>query len=101
MRGGDRKMTKRKHPTEETLSEEGLPLIQLATRIPRDLHKVVKVYCVNHDTSVADFVTDALRHELEARRAEETPRTKPTKKRTVYWNEDDDYVPNSNDEDAA
>jgi hypothetical protein len=52
--------------------EPGLILTQLATRIPKDLHHDVKVFCVMHDTSVADFSTEALRHELEARRDAES-----------------------------
>jgi hypothetical protein len=101
----------------ETESGDGLTLTQLATRVPKDLHRVVKVWCVKHDTSVADFVADALRHELEARRAEEResgrepPRKaaakvkgKPKKRREErvrVFDDDEDYVPDDNDEDAA
>jgi hypothetical protein len=93
----------------ETENEEGLTLTQLATRIPKELHKTVKVWCVNHDTSVADFTTDALRHELEARRAEDreagraekTKAKKPVKKKkgVRHFDEEEDYIPD--DEDAA
>jgi hypothetical protein len=106
-------MAKRKNETE---SEDGLTLTQLATRIPKDLHRVIKVFCVSHDTSVADFVTESLRHELEARRAEEreerAPKTvakaaaktvkaktgKAKKAKRVL--DDDDYF-EDDDEDAA
>jgi hypothetical protein len=37
---------------------------QLATRIPKDLHRRLKMYCVTHDTSVMDFVVAALREKL-------------------------------------
>ncbi len=33
---------------------------QLATRIPKDLHRSLKLYCVTHDASVMDFVTKAI-----------------------------------------
>jgi hypothetical protein len=41
--------------------------IQLTVRIPRVLHKEVKVFCADHDTSVVAFIMDAMRHELALR----------------------------------
>ena len=40
------------------------PLTQLATRIPKELHHRLKLYCVTHDTSVMDFVTEAVEEKL-------------------------------------
>ena len=37
---------------------------QLATRIPKELHRRLKLYCVTHDTSVMDFVTKAIEAKL-------------------------------------
>lgn len=89
--------------------EDSLTLTQLATRIPKDLHRVVKVFCVNHDTSVADFTADALRHELEQRQAEERERpakatTKAAKEKTKQKTkvfDDDDQPDYDDDENAA
>ena len=38
--------------------------VQLATRIPKTLHRQLKLYCVEQDTSVMDFVVTALREKL-------------------------------------
>jgi hypothetical protein len=46
---------------------ERVTVTQLATRVPKVLYHLVKIWCVQHDTSVADFVTEALCHELEER----------------------------------
>ena len=37
---------------------------QLATRIPKELHRRLKLHCVTHDTSVMDFVTQAIEEKL-------------------------------------
>ena len=37
---------------------------QLATRIPKELHRRLKLHCVNTDTSLMDFVVSALREKL-------------------------------------
>jgi predicted HicB family RNase H-like nuclease len=37
---------------------------QLATRIPKSLHRKLKLHCVTHDTSVMDFVVEALKEKL-------------------------------------
>ena len=39
-------------------------LVQLATRIPKTLHRQLKLYCVEQDTSVMDFVVTALREKV-------------------------------------
>jgi hypothetical protein len=38
--------------------------VQLATRIPKELHRRLKLYCVTSDTSVMDFVVQALEEKL-------------------------------------
>jgi hypothetical protein len=38
--------------------------VQLATRIPKDLHRHLKLHCVESDTSVMDFVVEALEEKL-------------------------------------
>ena len=38
--------------------------VQLATRIPKALHRELKLRCVQTDTSVMEFVVDALRAKL-------------------------------------
>ena len=50
--------------------EKYVPLSQLATRIPQSLHRKLKLYCVESDVSVMDFVTEAVREKLahEAKR---------------------------------
>ena len=38
--------------------------VQLATRIPKALHRQLKLHCVQTDTSVMDFVVTALGEKL-------------------------------------
>ena len=38
--------------------------VQLATRIPKTLHRQLKLHCVRADTSLMDFVVEALREKL-------------------------------------
>ena len=40
------------------------PWVQLATRIPKTLHRQLKLHCVQTDTSVMDFVTEAIEKKL-------------------------------------
>ena len=35
-----------------------------ATRIPKELHRRLKLHCVTNDTSVMDFVVEALKEKL-------------------------------------
>ena len=42
----------------------GTPWTQLATRIPKELHRRLKLHCVTHDTSVMDFVVEAIEEKL-------------------------------------
>ena len=41
---------------------------QLATRIPKELHRRLKTYCVTHDIAVMHFVVAALREKLARKR---------------------------------
>jgi len=83
--------------------EDGLTVTQLATRVPKALYKVVKVFCVTNDVSIADFVSEALQHELDARQAEVAgkQKTKATKAKKRPRHEDDDDYQGEDDEDAA
>jgi hypothetical protein len=38
--------------------------VQLATRIPKSLHRELKLHCVQVDTTVMQFVVDALEEKL-------------------------------------
>ena len=38
--------------------------MQLATRIPKQLHRELKLHCVKSDVSVMDFVVGALEEKL-------------------------------------
>ena len=40
------------------------PIAQLATRIPKELHRRLKLHCVTNDTSVMDFVVEAIEEKL-------------------------------------
>ncbi len=40
------------------------PWTQLATRIPKELHRRLKVYCVTHDIVLMHFVTEAIVEKL-------------------------------------
>ena len=43
-------------------------LIQLATRIPKVLHRAIKLHCVETNISVMDFVANALEDKLKRTR---------------------------------
>ena len=43
---------------------EEQPWTQLATRIPKELHRRLKLYCVESDTVLMDFVVAAVREKL-------------------------------------
>jgi len=45
-------------------ASEGEIWVQLATRIPKSLHRQLKLYCVTSDTSVMDFVVSSLEERL-------------------------------------
>ena len=39
-------------------------LTQLATRIPKDLHRRLKLYCVTNDIALMHFVVEAIEEKL-------------------------------------
>lgn len=39
--------------------------VQLATRIPKELHRRLKLHCVTNDVSVMEFVVKSLEDKLE------------------------------------
>ena len=41
--------------------------VQLATRIPKSLHRALKLHCVESDTSVMDFVVASIKEKLTKR----------------------------------
>jgi len=48
---------------------------QLATRIPKELHRRLKLYCVTHDIALMHFVVAAIEEKLG--------RTRGSKKKTA------------------
>ena len=40
------------------------PIAQLATRVPKELHRRLKLHCVTNDISVMDFVVKAIEKKL-------------------------------------
>ena len=40
------------------------PWTQLATRIPKELHRRLKLYCVTHDIALMHFVVEAIEGKL-------------------------------------
>jgi hypothetical protein len=47
------------------MANEGEVWVQLATRIPKQLHRELKLHCVKADVSVMDFVVSALQDKLQ------------------------------------
>jgi predicted HicB family RNase H-like nuclease len=47
------------------MTSEGEIWVQLATRIPKHLHRELKLHCVQSDVSVMDFVVKALTEKLQ------------------------------------
>jgi len=47
-----------------TATREGEDYVQLATRIPKALHRAIKLHCVGTETSVMDFVIAAIERKL-------------------------------------
>ena len=46
------------------MAKEDDVLIQLATRIPKGLHREIKLFCVHNNISVMEFVAAALEEKL-------------------------------------
>ena len=51
------------------MAEKGEVWVQLATRIPKALHRDLKLHCVEAETSVMEFVTKAIEEKLRLRRS--------------------------------
>ena len=59
------------------MATEGEVWVQLATRIPKQLHRELKLYCVKSDVSVMDFVVSALQDKLSREgRTRQRPRSR-------------------------
>jgi len=41
------------------------PFVQLATRVPESLHRALKIYCIEAELSIEDFVAQALVQRLD------------------------------------
>ena len=39
--------------------------VNLATRIPRELHRRMKLYCVEHEVSIQEFAVEAIQDKLK------------------------------------
>jgi len=48
------------------------PLTQLATRIPKELHRRLRLYSVTHDSSLMHFVAAAIEEKLGRKRGSRT-----------------------------
>jgi len=48
------------------MAERAEPVATLATRIPKSLHRRLKVSCVEQDIPVMEFVTTAIEEKLRA-----------------------------------
>jgi predicted HicB family RNase H-like nuclease len=46
-------------------ADKSLPWVALATRIPKNVHRAMKLYCVQAETSVMEFVIAALQEKLQ------------------------------------
>ena len=51
-----------------TMAKEPEPWTQLATRIPKELHRRLKLYCVTHEIVLMHFVTEAIEEKLGQKR---------------------------------
>jgi len=51
--------------------------VQLATRIPKALHRKLRVHCVDTETSVMDFVASAIEEKLAGSSAPPPPGARP------------------------
>ena len=54
-------------------TDDGQVWVQLATRIPKTLHRALKLHCVTTDTSVMAFVVSAVEEKI-ARETTTRPR---------------------------
>jgi len=56
------------------------PFVQLATRIPKSLHRVLKLHCVETEVQLRDFVIRALEERL-AKRSRRTRKPRAPERR--------------------
>lgn len=57
------------------MAKEDDVLIQLATRIPKGLHREIKLFCVQTGISVMEFVAEALEDKLRKSSAKAARKT--------------------------
>ena len=46
------------------MTERDEPVAQLSTRIPKELHRRLKLHCVTHEIMLQQFVRDAIEEKL-------------------------------------
>jgi predicted HicB family RNase H-like nuclease len=51
------------------------PWTQLATRVPKELHRRLRLYCVTHDIVLMHFVAAAIEEKLGRKRGSKTRTT--------------------------
>ena len=54
------------------MTDQNEAWVQLATRIPRRLHREMKLHCVAQEVSLMAFVVEALRDKLRCRQQRES-----------------------------
>jgi len=57
------------------MAKEDEPLVQLATRIPKNVHRAVRLHCVRADETMMGFVIEALTEKLERERGRRRARS--------------------------
>ena len=50
------------------MAKDEEPWTQLATRIPKELHRRLKLHCVTHEIAVMHFVVEAVEEKLRRKR---------------------------------
>jgi hypothetical protein len=60
------------------------PWTQLATRIPKELHRRLKLHCVTHEVAVQDFVVEAIEEKL-GRKPRSKKGTAQKRQRRASW----------------
>ncbi len=53
-----------KRPSHADFDAEREPPVVLATRLPKQLHRKLKLHCVVHEITIMDFVIQAIREKL-------------------------------------
>ena len=57
------------------MAKADAPWTQLATRIPKELHRRLRLYCVTHDIVLMHFVAAAIEEKLGLKRGSKKRRT--------------------------